>query len=305
MEIIRDLDFQLNNTAVCIGKFDGIHRGHRLLLAEAKKSGCPTVMFTFVMNHAGLLYSEKEKEQLAEKIGVDVLVAIPFDERFKNQSPEEFVREILCKRCHAMLVVVGDDFRFGQGRSGDVKVLSELENKYGYSTIQINKMVADGDVVSSTRIRSLIELGHIQQANKLLNTPYFICGTVQKGHQLGRKMSTPTANLYPEDAKVLPPYGVYAVLVEVDGKQYQGVGNLGKKPTVGEQEPLGFEVWLFDYDGNLYEKEITAYLLEYLRPERKFDSMEQLKQQIARDAEQARQVLSQQDSEYLQQSFQC
>lgn len=305
MEIIRDLDFQLNQTAVCIGKFDGIHSGHRLLISEAKKSGYSVVMFTFLMNSEGVLYSEKEKECLAEKLGIDFLIIIPFDDKLKNQEPEVFVSEILCKRCDAKLIIVGNDFRFGKRRSGNIWTLQQLEKQYGYKTIALEKMILNGDVVSSTRIRTLVEQGEMMQANQLLCTPYFIQGVVQKGHQLGRKMSTPTANLYPKEGKVLPPYGVYAVLVQVGEKQYEGVGNLGKKPTIGEEEPLGLEVWLFEYSGDLYEQEIITYLVEYIRPEQKFDSVEQLKKQIALDAVQARQILSRQDSESLLQSFQC
>ena len=292
MEIINNLNFQLNNSAVCIGKFDGIHQGHRMLLEKAQKSGYHTVMFTFVMNHIKQLYGVEEKHQLAQMLGIDVLIEIPFDEHFKNQSPEEFVRDILHKRCDAKLVVVGDDFRFGRERSGDVRTLKELGKVYGYETTEVKKVISHGDVISSTRIRNMVESGDVKQANALLGTPYFLFGEVQKGHQIGRKMSTPTANIYPALDKVLPPYGVYAVLVDVDGKQYQGVGNLGRKPTIGDEEPLGLEVWLFDYDGNLYGKDILVYMIEYIREERKFDSIRQLQEQIATDANRAKEILS-------------
>ena len=305
MEKIRNLDFRLNNSAVCIGKFDGIHRGHRLLLAEAKKSGLAAVMFTFAMDQREMLYSEQEKIQLAERLGFDIFIAIPFDEHFMRQSAEDFVRDILLQHCDAGRVVVGEDFRFGHRRSGDAELLLQMGKEYGFETVVRKKMVAGGDVISSTRIRALIREGELEEANSLLGTPYFISGRVQKGNQLGRKLETPTANISPYAGKDLPPYGVYAALVEVDGRQYEGVANLGKKPTVAEEEPVGLEVWMFDYEGNLYDKEITVYLIAYQREERKFASLEELKQQIAGDARRAKQTLSLLDKGYLARSFRC
>lgn len=303
MQIIRDLDFQLNNTAVCIGKFDGIHRGHRLLLEEAKKSGRTIVMFTFATER-GVLYGEQEKIQLAAKLGVDVFLVIPFNRQFKEQPAEEFVKKVLLARCDAKKIIVGDDFRFGYQRSGDIRLLQKMGMKYGFETIVKEKMVAGGDIISSTRIRTLVGQGRMREANALLGTPYRIAGEVQRGRQLGSSvLHTPTANLYPDSSKELPPYGVYAVLAEADGRQFAGVGNLGKKPTIGMEEPVGLEVWLFDYEGNLYGKEITVYLLDFQRPEQKFASMEELKAQIAEDAIQARQTLDRLDSGYLEQSY--
>lgn len=303
MEIIRDWDFQLNDTAVCIGKFDGIHKGHRLLLAEAFRGGLTKVMFTFAMSRGDVLYGEQEKIQLAERLGVEVFIAIPFDAHFMQQSAEDFVRKVLVERCGVKKVVVGDDFRFGYQRSGDVTLLQKMGKDYGFETVVKEKMVADGDVISSTRIRNLVKDGLMAEANALLGTPYFVAGTVQRGNQLGRQMDTPTANVCPEDKKELPPFGVYAVLVETEGRQYAGVGNLGRKPTIGEKESIGLEVWLFDYAGNLYEKEITVYFLDFQREERKFSSLEELKQQIAKDAKQAKKTLAQLDTQFLQQSF--
>lgn len=303
MQIIRDLDFQLNNTAVCIGKFDGIHRGHRLLLEEAKKSGLTIVMFTFATD-GGVLYGEQEKIQLAARLGVNVFLAIPFDRRFQEQTAEQFVKKILLARCDAKKIIVGDDFRFGYQRSGDIRLLQKMGMEYGFETIVKEKMVAGGDIISSTRIRTLVGQGRMREANALLGTPYRIAGEVQRGRQLGSSvLHTPTANLYPDSSKELPPYGVYAVLAEADGRQFAGVGNLGKKPTIGMEEPVGLEVWLFDYEGNLYGKEITVYLLDFQRPEQKFASMEELKAQIAEDAIQARQTLDRLDSGYLEQSY--
>lgn len=305
MKIIGSMDFVLKNTAVCIGKFDGIHKGHRLLLEEAGKAGLTTVMFTFLMDRTNVIYAEMEKIQLAERLGVDVFVEIPFDDHFMRQSAEEFVTEVLVERCGARKVIVGEDFCFGYKRSGTVPLLTRMGEKYGFETIVKEKMIAHGDVISSTRIRSLLRSGMIEEADNLLQTPYFIAGTVEKGNQLGRTINTPTANLYPDKVKELPPFGVYAVLVEAEGKQYRGVANLGKKPTIAGDNPVGLEVWLFDFDGYLYGKKITVYFIRFQRREQKFPSLDELKHQIANDAEAARQTLAELEDGYLRQSFYC
>lgn len=302
MEVIHNLEFQWNQTAVCIGKFDGIHRGHRLLLQEAKKEGLTTVMFTFSAGEGSVLYAPHEKRKLAEKLGIDRLVEVPLDDTFCKQTPEEFARDILQKRCGAAKVVVGSDFRFGKNRAGDAAMLTELGHQYGFQVVVLDKLEWDGGIVSSTRIRTLIGMGEMQEANRLLGTPYFISGTVKQGNQLGRKMQTPTANLSPDIHKVLPPYGVYAVLAEGDEKIYEGVCNLGVKPTIPGENPVGLEVWLFDYEGNLYGKELTVWLLDYLRPERKFDSLMALQTQIQKDTARAREILARPDIESLRQS---
>ena len=191
---------------------------------------------------------------------------------FCSQTPEEFAKKLLCDTCDAASVIVGSDFRFGAGRSGDTNTLQQLGEKLGFSVTVLSKLELGGEVVSSTRIRSLIGTGKMEQANELLGTPYFLTGVVRKGNQLGRTMETPTANIYPDAHKVLPPYGVY-------------------------------EVWLFNFSGDLYDKELTAYFVSFLREERKFASLTQLKEQITRDTVLAKQILSQKESEWHPESF--
>lgn len=302
MKVIRDLAFQFNHTAVCIGKFDGIHRGHRMLLEEAKRGGLTLVMFTFAAG-GRTLYCPAEKRALAERLGVDVLIEVPLDGTFMQQSPEEFVSRVLCEKCGADKVVVGEDFRFGYQRQGDAESLKGLGKKYGFQVVVFDKLVQDGSIVSSTRIRRLIAEGKMREANRLLGTPYFLRGVVERGNQLGRRMNTPTANIRPGGTKVLPPFGVYAVIAEAEGQCYQGVSNLGVKPTVPGENPVGFEVWLFDYEGDLYDRELTVYLMDYLRPERKFDSLTGLQAQIRQDTVRAHEILSSPDMQSLVLSF--
>lgn len=302
MKVIQNLEFQWEHTAVCIGKFDGIHRGHRLLISHAAKQREKTVMFTFSMGEGKVLYAPGEKRCLAKKLGVDYLVEIPFDDSFRKQTPEDFAVHILKDRCGADKVIVGRDFRFGKERSGDTKALERLGEKNGFDVVVYDKLILDGEVVSSTRIRNLIQEGRISEANHLLGTPYFISGIVTKGNQLGRTIQTPTANVCPASCKVLPPFGVYAVLAEVENELYYGVSNLGVKPTIADKNPTGLEVWLFEYEGDLYGKEITVYLIDAMRREQKFASLEQLKTQIQKDTIRAKEILALQDSESLCQS---
>lgn len=303
MKVIHNLEFQWNQTAVCIGKFDGIHRGHRLLFEEAAKDKLTTVMFTFSAGRSSVLYAPEEKWKLAKELGIDSVVEVPLNDAFCRQTPEVFAKQILRDKCGAVKVVVGSDFRFGNERSGDAALLQKLGEKYGFDVVVFDKLKIEGEIVSSTRIRSLIQEGNIVQANQLLGTPYFLSGIVKKGKQLGRKLQTPTANIVPDPHKVLPPFGVYAVLVEVEGQIYSGVSNLGVKPTIPGKNPIGLEVWLFDYEGDLYEKRLTAYLIDFLRPERRFSSLTELQKQIQQDTVRAQEILSQQDSGCLPLSF--
>lgn len=295
MKIITDLDFQLNNTAVCIGKFDGIHCGHRMLIREAEKSGLATVMITFLFQKTQSIYSREEKMMLAEELGLDILIEIPVTEEFMHMDAGTFTRDILAARCDAKKVVVGEDFCFGYQRAGNVDFLQEEGEKYGFQVCVFEKLRRDGEIISSTRIRNEIVNGRMRVANDLLETPYFIQGTVEEGNHIGRTMSVPTANIRPADRKVLPPFGVYAVRIKVGCEIYNGVGNLGVKPTIPGENPVGLEVWLFDYQGNLYGKTLTVFLIEFQRPERKFASVEELQSQIRRDTDRAKEILSSPD----------
>ena len=292
MRILTDFDFKLNNTAVCIGKFDGLHKGHRLLFSEAGRSGLEVVMITFLFPDGGGIYAMEEKISLAGGLGIDDMVIIPVTEEFMHMSPERFVREILVGRCGAKEVVVGADFCFGYRRSGTAEDLREAGGRFGYSTKICEKLTQGGEIISSTRIRRLLAEGRLPEANALLQTPYFIQGVVEPGNRIGRRMMVPTANIRPAEGKVLPPHGVYSVRVLAGGKQYDGVGNLGVKPTIPGENPVGIEVWLFDYEGDLYGQNLTVSLMNFQRPERKFSSVDKLREQIRMDTEEAKRFLA-------------
>lgn len=291
MKIIKGLDFKIENSAVSLGKFDGFHRGHRLLLDRILE---PPKLYATVFTFDGILngkqiYLEEEKRSLLERLGVEREVLFPFSEKTRSMTPETFIREMLVERMDAKLICVGEDFHFGKDRRGDVDMLSKYAPQYGYELCVFPKIKEDGEVISSTRIRGELAQGRIEKANRLLGDPYFVRGEVVHGNALGRTIGMPTANLLPGEQKLLPAYGVYATRVEADGKVYGGVTNVGVKPTIGADR-ANVETTLLHFDGDLYGKQITVYFLEFLRPEQRFDSLEELKAQMSRDKAKAEKI---------------
>lgn len=300
MEILRGIDFRIENSAVSLGKFDGIHQGHRLLLQEILEgnAGIPTV-FTFAMDEKAVriensfrqqIYGQREKNRILEKIGIQREILFPFNEASRQMSPKEFIEKILHGAMDARLVCVGEDFHFGKDRSGDVALLQKYAEKYQYQLKVFPKLRVDGDVVSSTRIRSLLQKGKIERANQLLGEAFFFMGEVIHGNALGRTMQMPTANMRPERGKILPPAGVYASMVTLRGKQYPAVSNLGYKPTVGT-DSICLESYLLDFDQDIYGEEIIVSFHHFLRPERKFADLEALREQMLQDKMQAADAL--------------
>lgn len=284
MEKIVGLDFCVKNSAVSLGKFDGIHRGHQCLLERIKKQNkyIPTV-FTFVMaEKQPKIYTQQEKDSILEQFGIQREVLYPFEESTKNMLPEAFVSKILMEKMDTKYICVGEDFRFGKDRAGDVSLLEALKDKYGYTLEVIEKLRLNGDVVSSTRIRKLLSTGELKKANVLLGIPFFVQGQVIHGEALGRTLDLPTANLIPVPEKILLPDGVYATTVRVDGKEYAGVTNIGKKPTVGEHI-RGIETHILDFKEDIYGQEICVSFIDYIRPEMKFSSVEELRTRIEQD----------------------
>lgn len=296
MDILRGTDFKIKNSAVSLGKFDGIHKGHRLLLQEIlqEEALVPTV-FTFDIarivakkddNFRSQIYDQREKSILLQATGVEREILFPFHEGTRQMLPQDFIKQILHEAMDAKLVCVGEDFRFGKDRSGDVGMLQQYAHQYGYRVKVIPKLREDGDIISSTRIRTLLQQGQLSAANRLLGEAFFFYGEVIHGNALGRTMQMPTANLQPEPEKVLPPAGVYATRVTVRGKEYSAVTNLGYKPTVGSAQ-VGVESCLLNFDQDIYGEEICVRFYQYLRPEQKFDSLDALRCQMKQDKCQA------------------
>lgn len=300
MEILRGTSFNRNNSAVSLGKFDGIHKGHRLLLREIIQADAlvPTV-FTFAAaerpgaqaeHYRSQIYDEQEKSLLLQSLGIKSEILFPFHEGTRQMLPQDFIRDIIHNAMDARLVCVGEDFRFGKDRTGDIQMLQQFADRYGYRVKIFPKLQEDGEIISSTKIRSLLQTGELSRANCLLGEPFFFYGEVVHGNELGRTLRMPTANLVPAPEKVLPPKGVYAATAMVQGKEYPAVTNLGYKPTVGSGQ-VGVESYLIDFNQDIYGEKIRVRLHQFLRPEQKFDSLDALCRQMAKDKQQAFQTL--------------
>lgn len=299
MKCIRSdvgLDF-LEGTAVTLGKFDGVHLGHRKLVEivkeKAKYYNVKPVVFTFDGLPESIVPKDKqrfltlsyEREKIFEELGVEVLIEYPFTDSFMHMEPEVFIDEILVHRLKARVVVVGDDYRFGNRRRGDVNMLVNMAPVYGYEAIVIKKERFEDREISSTYVREELAVGHMETVNMLLKRPFSITGKVVSGNQLGRTLEIPTVNVIPDSHKILPPYGVYTSQIIVDGNCYNGVSNLGVKPTVSDDGTVNLESFIFDFDGDLYGKEIEVFLKHFQRPEMKFKSIEDLVKQMNSDIE--------------------
>lgn len=292
------LDFQIPEPSVIsLGKFDGLHLGHKYLLQELKKGkemGYKSVIFTFDIppksfqeTEYKVLSTNKEKEQIFEAAGIDYVIECPFTEDFKHMEPFAFLK-MLTEKIRVKQIVAGTDFRFGCNRSGGYEELLRYESRLGYRAVVVDKIQYQGEDISSTRIRALVSEGRMEEANYLLGYEYFLTAVVEHGNEIGRTLGFPTANQLPGEEKLLPPNGVYASKVTVDGKVYRGVSNIGCKPTIKGTYPIGVETYIFDFDKKIYDREIQVALLKYMRPERKFESLDALHAQIEVDKENAR-----------------
>ena len=224
-----------------------------------------------------------EREMLLEQVGVDYIVEYPFDEEVCHMAPEQFISDILVGRMNAG-VVSGPDCHFGYKAAGDCAMLERLSGKYGYRYFIVDKeRDEEGKIISSTYIREMLADGNIRKANDLLGYCYFVTGKVEHGNAIGHTKLYPTANLIPPAVKHLPKFGVYVTRVTVDGKVYGGLTNVGAKPTISGDNPIGVETYLYDFSGDLYGKEMKVELLDFVRPEMKFESIDALKAQLDHD----------------------
>jgi len=295
MKYISDnTDFKLKNSAVTLGKFDGLHQGHQLLIdkvLDLKEQGYSSVMFTFSYhpynliseNELKLIYTEEEKVGRLRDCGLDVLISYPFTQETKSIEPEDFIKEILVNKLDARVIVVGNDFRFGKNRRGDVDMLKAMEMVYGFKVIAFEKKSWKDTIISSSTIRAELEKGNMEEVNSMLGQPYYIRGKVLHGRKIGRTLGMPTTNLTPSANKLLPPCGVYMSRTIFKGKAYPSITNIGYNPTVGQMKDKRVETFIYDFDGDLYGQEIDVELLRYERPELKFDNIEDLKLKMEED----------------------
>lgn len=280
-------------SAVAIGKFDGIHLGHRKLLEkiiQQKEKGYLATVFTFDTSAAAFfggddkeLTTREEKRRLFARMGMDVLIEFPLNQETAATPPDVFVEEYIIRQMKAAYICAGMDVSFGQRGTGNYQLLQQYAAAGDYQIEIIDKVMAGGEEVSSTRIREAIRSGEIQLANEMLGTAYSLTGVVAHGRRLGRTIGMPTANLLPEKDKLLPPNGVYYSRVRYQDKVYKAISNIGCKPTVSAEMVLGVESYLYDFTEDIYGKEITVELLEFRRPEMKFADVEALKTQMEKD----------------------
>ena len=292
MLIIKDtIDISYDYpTVVTLGKFNGLHRGHmelvdRVLSCEkaSRVEGMNPVscVCCFKVSPMGLLTTEERRDILRNK-GVQLLIEVPFIPELITMEPEQFVAKILVEGLNARHVVVGEDYRFGYQRRGDVRLLRELGKDFGFTVETVSK-VRDGEQdISSTRIREALSRGDMETVAHLLGYPYFVTGKVIHGRRLGRTLGFPTTNVIPDQEKILPPCGVYTVRSEINGKVYNGITNIGTKPTV-DGHFVGVETFLYKCSEDLYGETQKVELLHFQRPEMKFPTIEELKERIEED----------------------
>lgn len=306
---ISEISQKYPNACVTIGNFDGVHLGHQQLFAtvvrKARAEHGTSIAITFdphplqVLLPGGikLISTCEQKIELIEMAGIDILLIVPFTRAFATTSADEFVSSLLVGRLGVKELVVGYDYAFGKGRSGNIDFLKKQGEIHGFPVTVVNAFYVDGQLVSSTRIRELVREGEMLAAKELLGRFYQIRGTVQIGKQRGGPViGFPTANLQFDEEDLVPKHGVYVTQVICDGKSYGGILNIGYNPTFGE-EKLVAETHIFDFSEDIYGKPIKVNLLKFLRSERKFSGPKELTEQIVKDVATARKVLAEQQTE--------
>ncbi|MGQ8365101.1 bifunctional riboflavin kinase/FAD synthetase [Glaciecola sp. 1036] len=296
---IQNIKPEHHGCVLTIGKFDGVHFGHRAVLdslvKKARELGVPAAVMVFEPQPEEYFAPElaparlstlRDKFVLLDQIGIERLICVRFDETFSKQSPTEFVQHLLVEKLGVQFLVVGDDFKFGYKRKGDFAFLQSSGENSGFKVVSTQSYRLDDCRISSTEIRRALANDDFAYAKSMLGRPYALSGKVVHGEKNGRTIGFPTANIVIKKQKA-PVSGVFAVTARIDGNRYQGVANLGVRPTLLGQR-LQLETHIFDFSGDLYGKHMTVEFWGKLRDEMKFDSFEQLKTQIELDAKQAR-----------------
>jgi riboflavin kinase/FMN adenylyltransferase len=299
----KNLAPQDRGAAVALGNFDGVHKGHQQVIAGAAegaaKTGAPLAIITFDPHPRRLfqpnepafrLMTPDQQYRALAELGVEIVYVLPFDFEMANFTDREFVEQVLVGGMGVRHVAVGFDISFGKGRTGSPDDMRRYGEEFGFSVSVADPAGNEGGKYSSTAVRAALRDGHPEQAAEILGRPFAIEGVVRRGQQLGRKLGFPTANVFMEDY-VVPRLGVYATRTRLpDGRRYAGVANIGNNPTTGAVETR-LEVWLFDFDEDLYGQTIETDLMGFLRPEEKFASIDAMVDQIRHDEAQARKLL--------------
>lgn len=301
----EDLAKHSQNVCLAIGVFDGVHLGHQRVIGQARddarRLGGTSVALTFDPHPMRvlrpeqaplLLTSTEHKRQLIERLGVDACLLLTFDKEFSLTPPEQFIELVARKTNQLQVICVGTRFRFGHDRAGDVRLIENLAPAHGYIAREIEPVTVNGEIISSTAVRQHVLAGNLDSAAGMLGRSFSILGTVEKGDHLGHRIGYPTANLNPHN-EVMPPNGVYAVRAVIGKETFGGVVNIGVRPTI-EQRPHRrvLEAHIFDFHRDIYGTDVEVSFIKKLRDEKKFESVDALKAQIANDALAARAILS-------------
>jgi len=306
MRIVRGLKSfteRFPNPVLTLGNFDGVHLGHQAIfskvVARAGEIGGNSIAFTFEPHPLKVIAPERSprllntfhgKMKLIAASGIDVVICANFTRAFADQNPEDFAREVLHEKIGVREVYVGYDYAFGKGREGSIESLKRMGRTYGFEVGVIEAVKVNGIVVSSSTIRDMVDEGRVDYAAKLLGRNYSIEGEVVHGAQRGQKIGFPTANLSTAN-ELIPAYGVYAVLVSVNGRMVKGVASIGVRPTF-DSGPVSVEVYLLDFEGDLYGEQMEVSFVKRLRGEKKFADSEALARQIRKDVNEAEQILA-------------
>jgi riboflavin kinase/FMN adenylyltransferase len=288
MKIWNGLSERIEKSIITLGIFDGIHIGHQALIKEtcehARKKGIPSILLTFHPHprSATFILAEKDREEIIESLGIDIMVILNFN-KIKSLPPERFIKEILVETLGMKGIWIGSDHRFGKDQEGNVQLLRQLSCQYDFETFCLDDVALENERVSSSRVKKLLSDGEMKEVKILLGRPYTVDFQVIKGAGRGKGMGVATANMAWPDI-FLPKLGVYGVKVGLDGKEFNGIGNLGRRPTFSE-DLLLFEVHIFEFSEDLYGKNISIQLLEWIRSEIKFSTKSALSAQIKKDIE--------------------
>jgi len=309
MRVVRQLnpDIKFNNPILTLGTYDGVHLGHqeiiRSLVEKAKKEQKESVLFTFEPHPRKVLYPESysvklidtvdEKLAKLEKLGLDTVILFPFTKEFSRLSAMEFVRDVLVNQIGVSEMHIGHDHHFGKNREGSFQELQDLGELYDFKVFQLPAISVGETTISSTKIRNAILEGNVAYAAELMGSPFVLQGKVVKGQQIGRTIGFPTANIDLENTeKIFPKNGVYAAKAYLDDRIVFGVMNIGTRPTVANNGQITIEIYLFDFNAEIYNRQIKVEVMQHLRDEKRFDTIEDLKHQIQLDEITARTYFS-------------
>lgn len=278
---------QLYNTAVALGKFQGLHRGHILLIEKilslSKNEGLNGVVFTIDINNSKMINTRQDRKDILQDLGIDTHIECRFTPEFAAMSPYSFIKNVLHHKLGAKYVVVGTDFCFGSNREGNIDTLKNYEKEFNYKVVAIEKLSIKDNIISSSIIREFIQAGDMEAVKEYMGRPYFIQGIVKKGRTLGRTIDFPTANLYPPTDKLLPPFGAYETRITIGERCYKAITNIGNNPTISEDNNITVETHIINFDGDIYEKHIKVEFVRFIREQIRFMDVSELRKQLLLD----------------------